>query len=215
MITDKSRKLIEIFYTYPEKKFHIRELARLTGLSSTGVIKIIFRFKKEGLLTSKKERMVELVSFDKNEKTLALKRSNNLEALYRYNLISYLRDFFEEPEAIVLFGSYATGTDTSESDIDIAVYLDPSDMKEYLEKERRILSALIGKIRTDRIDLRILNVMPLILQYRVFKEGIPILIKDEQTRVDFETGVMNRFFELKPYLDEYKEILFLRIRTGV
>lgn len=133
-------------------------------------------------------------------------------------LLTALKEVMEAEEDVLfayLYGSYACGVALSESDIDIAVYLDPSDMKEYLEKERRILSALIGKIRTDRIDLRILNVMPLILQYRVFKEGIPILIKDEQTRVDFETGVMNRFFELKPYLDEYKEILFLRIRTGV
>jgi len=27
--------------------------------------------------------------------------------------------------------------------------------------------------------------------------------------------VMNRFFELKPYLDEYREMLFLRIKAGI
>jgi len=26
---------------------------------------------------------------------------------------------------------------------------------------------------------------------------------------------MNRFFELKPYLDEYREMLFLRIKAGI
>jgi len=48
-----------------------------------------------------------------------------------------------------------------------------------------------------------------------FKEGVPILIKDESERVDFETMVMNRFFELKPYLDEYNRMLSLRIKSGV
>jgi hypothetical protein len=57
--------------------------------------------------------------------------------------------------------------------------------------------------------------LPLLLQYHVLKEGIPILIKDEQGRIDFETMVMNRFFELKPYLDEYREMLFLRIKAGI
>ena len=114
-----------------------------------------------------------------------------------------------------LYGSYAYGVVHSESDIDVAVYLNPSDMKEYLKKEKRILSALIDKIRTDIIDLGILNVLPLLLQYHVLKEGIPVVIKDEQKRIDFETKVMERFFELKPYLDEYREMLFLRIKAGI
>jgi predicted nucleotidyltransferase len=133
-------------------------------------------------------------------------------------LLKALREAIEEEEGVLfayLYGSHAYGDVHSESDIDVAVYLKPSDMKEYLEKEKRILSALIDRVRTDRIDLRILNVMPLVFQYNVLKDGTPILIKDEQARVDFETRVMNRFFELKPYLDEYKEMLISRIRAGI
>jgi len=33
--------------------------------------------------------------------------------------------------------------------------------------------------------------------------------------IDFETMVMNRFFELKPYLDEYNRMLLQRIKAGV
>jgi len=133
-------------------------------------------------------------------------------------LLKVLKEVMEGEKGVLfayLYGSYAYGVVLSESDIDVAVYLKPSDMKEYLEKEKRILSALIDKIHTDRIDLRILNVMPPILQYRVLKEGIPVVVKDEQERINFETRVMNRFFELKPYLDEYREMLFLRIKAGI
>ncbi len=133
-------------------------------------------------------------------------------------LLKTLKEAMQGEEDVLfayLYGSYAYGDVHSESDIDVAVYLTLSDMKEYLEKEKRILSALIDKIHTDRIDLRILNVLPLLLQYRVLKEGIPIFTKEEQERIDFETRVMNRFFELKPYLDEYREMLFLRIRAGI
>ncbi len=133
-------------------------------------------------------------------------------------LLKTLKEVMEKEEDVLfayLYGSYAYGVVHSESDIDVAVYLKPSDIKEYLNKEKRILSALIDRLHTDRIDLRILNVSPLLLQYHVIKEGIPILIKDEQERIDFETRVMNRFFELKPCLDEYREMLFLRIKAGI
>lgn len=133
-------------------------------------------------------------------------------------LLKVLKEIMEGEESILfayLYGSFVQGTFHPESDIDVAVYLTPSDMKGYLEREKRILSTLIDRIHTDRIDLRILNVLPLVLQYNVLKEGTPILIKDEQSMVDFETEVMNRYFELKPYIDESKEMLFERIRSDI
>jgi hypothetical protein len=48
----------------------------------------------------------------------------------------------------------------------------------------------------------------------VIKEGIAIFVRDEPERVGFEIMVMNRFFELKPYLDEYRQMLSSRIRAG-
>jgi len=114
-----------------------------------------------------------------------------------------------------LYGSYVYDIIHCDSDIDVAVYLTPSEMNEYLKMEKRILSSLIDKIHTDKIDLRIINTLPLILQYQILKEGIPILIKDEQARVDFETQVMIRFFELKPYIDEYREMLLLRTQKDI
>jgi hypothetical protein len=39
-------------------------------------------------------------------------------------------------------------------------------------------------------------------------------VRDEAERVGFEIKVMNRFFELKPHLDEYRQMLSSRIRSG-
>jgi hypothetical protein len=77
-----------------------------------------------------------------------------------------------------------------------------------------VTTALIMKLHTDRVDLRILNVLPFLLQYKIIKEGTPIFAPDERARVDFETDVMNRFFELKSYLDEYQQLFRLRIMGG-
>ena len=133
-------------------------------------------------------------------------------------LLNILKEVLEKDEDILfayLYGSLVFNSIHPESDIDITVYLKPSDIKEYIKKEEELLATLVTKLHNDKIDLRILNTSPFLLQYNIIKEGIPILIRDEAERVDFETRVMNRFFELKPHLDEYKQMLSLRIKAGI
>ena len=133
-------------------------------------------------------------------------------------LLNILKEVLEKDEDILfayLYGSRVYRSTHFESDVDIAVYLNPSEVKEYIKKEKELTSTMITKLHTDRIDLRILNVSPFLLQYKIIKEGIPIVIKDEFERADFEIWVMNRFFELKPHLDEYKQMLSLRIKAGI
>jgi predicted nucleotidyltransferase len=98
-------------------------------------------------------------------------------------------------------------------DIDVAVYLKAADMKEYIRKEEELTALLASKLHTDQIDLRILNGLPLVLRYSILKDGKLLFSRDELQRVDFETSVMIRFLDLKPYLDEYRMMLSQRI-TG-
>ena len=136
----------------------------------------------------------------------------------REKLITVLKEILEKEKEILfayLYGSYALNTIHPKSDIDIAVYLIPSNINDYIQKEKELTAALITKLHNDSVDLRILNTLPFLLKYKVIKEGIPIIIKDEAERVDFETMIMNRFFELKPYLEEYNQMLLLRIKAGV
>ena len=122
MITKDNRyKIMKLFFDAPERKVHIRGIARLVHLSAPGVSKIIARLKKEGLLLSEKTDLAENVFVSKNEKFLHLKRCYNLLNIYESGLVDFLRGQYEEPEAIVLFGSYSKGEDNSKSDIDIAV----------------------------------------------------------------------------------------------
>ena len=122
MITkDNNLKVMRLFFDSPEKTFHLREIARQTGLSSTGVIKIVKRLKNEKLLLSKKRRMVEEVEPNLQGRFPLLKRVYNLYNVLDSGILHVLKDFYEEPQAIILFGSYAEGTDHSTSDIDIAI----------------------------------------------------------------------------------------------
>jgi predicted nucleotidyltransferase len=130
-------------------------------------------------------------------------------------LTERLRQSLEHDKDILfayVYGSVVHDPDVPGGDIDLVVYLKPSEMKEYIKKEAELTAFLISLLETDEIDLRILNVLPLVLQYRILKEGILVLSQDETERVEFETSVMMRFFELKPYLDEYRLMLLQRIR---
>jgi predicted nucleotidyltransferase len=131
------------------------------------------------------------------------------------NLTERLKRSLEHDKDILFayaYGSVVYDPDLPGGDIDLAVYLKPSDMKEYIKKEAELTAFLVSVLETDEIDLRILNVLPLVLQYRILKEGVLVLSQDETERVEFETRVMIRFFEIKPYLDEYRLMLSQRIR---
>lgn len=139
MITeDNTLRVMRLFFESPEKQFHIRQIARMTGVSSTGAIKIVKRLKRQGMLKSKKERMVEAVEADFEGRYPYAKRAYNLASIYDSGLVRALRDFFEEPKAIVLFGSYAEGTDISRSDIDIAVITKKNELPEVEKFEKKL-----------------------------------------------------------------------------
>lgn len=122
MITkDNNYKVMKLFFDAPEKRFHIRQIARLTRLSAPGVAKIVARLKGRELLLSEKNGVVENVFASKNERFMHIKRCYNIFRVLESGVLEVLRSRYEEPEAIVLFGSFARGEDTSKSDIDLAV----------------------------------------------------------------------------------------------
>lgn len=149
MITkDNSFKVMESFFKFPYKSFHIRELARITGLSSTGVIKIIKKLKKENLLVSKKEKIIEKIEPNFDGRFLLMKRLYNIYSLYDCGLIDYIKKFYEFPKAMILFGSYSDGTDTEKSDIDLAVIIRSKDIPE-LDKFQKKLARKINIYLVD------------------------------------------------------------------
>ncbi len=158
MLTEDNKiRILKLFFEGPNERLHLREVARRVGLSATGAMKILRALEKESLL--EKERAAVTVvyrgNYD-NEKFIALKRALNLYSLNSSGLVSELIDFFKIPECIVIFGSYAKGEDTRESDIDIAVM---TSMKEYPQLDvyegdlkRKISLHLIDNIKNEEKD---------------------------------------------------------------
>lgn len=114
-----------------------------------------------------------------------------------------------------LFGSQATGLTHGFSDVDIACYFKPGNMKYYLKKDNQLLGDLAVGLHTSKFDLVLLNVASLVLKFRVISDGEVIFSRDEQLRVDFETLTLYRYFDFKPYLDEYYKLVHYKIKQAV
>lgn len=150
MITkDNNLRIMQLFFKFPYRIFHIRELARLTGLSSTGVIKIVKRLSKNKLLITKKVKNIEEIRPDFNGRFLLIKRLYNLYSLYDSGLIDFIKKYYEMPRAIILFGSYSNGTDVERSDIDIAVI----SIKKIIPDLKKFEIPLSRKINLHLIDI--------------------------------------------------------------
>lgn len=138
------KKVIKLFFDGPGERLHVREVARRTGLSPPGAMKILRRLKSEELVIEEPDNVV--VNYRGNydsSRFVALKRSTNLFSLYACGLIELLSEHYAAPECIVLFGSYARGEDTNKSDIDIAIVTgvdNEPDLQKYEKKLNRKIS---------------------------------------------------------------------------
>jgi len=110
-----------------------------------------------------------------------------------------------------LFGSVAEGKEGKLSDVDIAVFLDESlSKKERFDLQLKLISGLTGILKTDRIDLIIMNDAPLLLKYNIIKHG-KILKYNIETRVKVESRILSDYLDMKYYIDRHTDLAIERI----
>ncbi len=103
--------------------------------------------------------------------------------------------------ALYLFGSFAAGKQTPVSDIDLAVILDHDfPPKRCFEKKLALLATITSLLKTDEVDLVILNQAPPALAYRILGEGRLLYEKEsgKAQRVRFQVKTFDRYFDFKP-----------------
>jgi predicted nucleotidyltransferase len=114
--------------------------------------------------------------------------------------------FQQHPEGIAcvyLFGSRARRQSKSGSDVDIAVlYKDQAPSG--LERLGIPLSGTLEKIIGKPLDVVVLNGASVDLIHRILRDGIILYEADRSARINFEVTARNAYFDLKPYLDEYR-----------
>lgn len=119
---EKMDNMLIPFLGDPQRAFSIREAARLTGTSPTTATLHLSALSRRGILTKRRER--NLVLFQANTAGTAFKDLAVYQAIRRIRssgLLEYLDQELHAPEAVILFGSYATGEYGKGSDIDLFV----------------------------------------------------------------------------------------------
>ncbi len=116
-------------------------------------------------------------------------------------VIAKLKKFLEEFEEVklaYLFGSLAMGKTGKLSDIDIAVLLDDElTPKQRLEIEMELISRISKLLKTEKIDLVVMNEAPLLLKYNIIKSGIVLKSADEALRIRKEAEIISRYLDRK------------------
>jgi hypothetical protein len=117
-----------------------------------------------------------------------------------------LADYFErhaEIEVAYIFGSMARGTSSALSDIDVAILVDEGLINE--DKYRygykaTIIADLIKLLKTNKVDLVILNEVNTLLRHRVLYHGKLIHSKNEKKRIQFQTTTIDKYSDFKAFI---------------
>jgi predicted nucleotidyltransferase len=122
-------------------------------------------------------------------------------------VIQCLRELFNEERGDIvcayLFGSVARGEQTASSDVDIAVLFDPPPPPRLLGP-MATLSGQMEAVCGVKVDLVMLNDAAPDLVHRVLRDGILLCERNPARRIRFETAARSAYFDLQPYLEEYR-----------
>jgi predicted nucleotidyltransferase len=136
-------KVACVFFDNPEKKFELMIISRKIKLAHTSVknhlqtlIKLDIIKKDFAELGNKKNPYY--CANRRSEQFKHYKKIYNVESLYNSGIIKEITDVCQ-PNAIVLFGSFQKGEDTTSSDIDLFVESSESkiDINKYEKKLNR------------------------------------------------------------------------------
>jgi predicted nucleotidyltransferase len=172
---DIKERIKNHFFINPSDKLRVREIERKLKLSLPSVIRYCKELKKEGLLSTIEIGNVKFYTASKTNTFFLEKRLYNIKQIYLSGLIGYLKKELNNP-TIVLFGSFAKGEDTEDSDIDLYIespsrkQLDLSKFEKKLERDIQIFDhGNIREIKNVHLANNIINGITLNKYIEVFK----------------------------------------------
>jgi predicted nucleotidyltransferase len=117
-----------------------------------------------------------------------------------------LINYFKKHKEILfayIFGSQVRKKANKLSDIDIAIFI---DMEKIDEKEYRygyvaeILTDIMSLLRTNKVDLVLLNYAKPLLRHRVIYFGELIYCINDKERINFQVDTINKYVDYKMLL---------------
>ena len=147
--------IARLIFNYPHKKFYIRELCKQTGFSTTSIVQGINVLEDYKLIKTKVNNVTNDLYANLNSEVYRhYKIIFNLYRLINYNFTDILVKYFNSPECISIFGSFARGEDIEQSDIDILIV---TSIHEPNNKEFSNFINFIEKEFNRKVNLHILK----------------------------------------------------------
>jgi len=143
------------------KDNHIRGLAKVLGTNQTTISRKIQQLYKDSIVDFREEGKNKVYFLKKTlearEYIYIVEKYKTLESVKKYPRLRRIIDKVRENKEIllaVIFGSYAKGTATKESDIDLYIETDNRNIKDSIEQIDTKLSVKIGQYDKKNILIK-------------------------------------------------------------
>lgn len=165
LIETARQKVLEVFFRFPEKEFSLSDLAKEARVAKANIGLILDELAGMGFIQiTKLSKIWRIKANQNNWYFIRSKIIYNLNFVYQSGLVEFLNDYFKNPRAIILFGSFRKGEDISNSDIDIAIETSEArnyeiiGLRELVELERETGKKIqIHIFNREKIDNNIFN----------------------------------------------------------
>lgn len=97
----------------------------------------------------------------------------------------------------LLFGSQATRRAGPLSDVDLAVWLEPS-RRDRTSLQLELTSAAAEALRTSEVQVVVLNDAPPLLRHRALRDGERLVDRDPRARIRLETNAVLEYLDTAP-----------------
>ena len=125
-----------------------------------------------------------------------------MELVQLTGLIQGVVGDFPEIHLVYLFGSQATGTADERSDVDLAILCERENDQEI---RARFQHAVCLALRTDRVDVVLLNRAPIELAYNVIAARCLVFSTSRALQIEYESDVLSRYGDYLPVLRMFRE----------
>ena len=121
-LSKKTIQVLNLFLDNADSEFYLREIARRLDISPSTAKIALDTLEKEGLIKKKERANASFYRLNTdNQRCAELKKTKNLDFILKSGMIKKIEQENPTIISITLFGSYAKGTNTSQSDIDLLI----------------------------------------------------------------------------------------------
>lgn len=146
------KKILAYFFTHPDESFYVRELAAFIDDDPGNVSRELKHLSTEGVLRDEQKGKTKLFALNKEYPFY-----NEFKAIYfkTVGVEGSLRALFAEYPKIkraVLYGSYASGTEKHDSDVNVLMVAEGELPQEFTTALKELQTRFNRKIKCDHLS---------------------------------------------------------------